>query len=82
MDPKPYRIVEGKYYPVNRTGQSNSTDEFIGSYWRTWREQERCFLEYDEGHFATKMRTIEISDIQYRGLVDGSTTLEKVVRAE
>jgi len=75
-----YRLVDGKYVPIPKGEQAPDADEYRGDYWRVWRDQSLCFLEYDEGHFATKMKTVEISEPEYRQLAQGGITVADVLR--
>ena len=80
METKPYQIVDGKFHPIKTVKQNSSDSEFRGDYWRVWRSESKCYLEYDEGHFATKMKTIEISEANFHGLTSGTTSVANVTQ--
>ena len=65
MNDKTYEIIDGKIHPRKDSRIVSHADEISGDYWKIWKEGLRCFLEYDEGHFASKMVTIEISEDDY-----------------
>jgi|LakMenE01Jun11ns_1017448.scaffolds.fasta_scaffold7627682_1 hypothetical protein len=79
MSDKPYEIIDGKIYPRKAAQPIVYSDEIVGSHWRIWRETLKCFLEYDEGHFATKMVTVEISDDEYRLIENNPIAVKEII---
>jgi hypothetical protein len=79
MNEERYRLVDGKYFPIPRGIESLTLDECQGDYWRAWKDQSRYYLEYDEGHFSTKMKIIIISEPDFHHLAQGTKTVAEVV---
>ncbi|WP_135622501.1 hypothetical protein [Solemya pervernicosa gill symbiont] len=73
MNDKPYTKIGNTYYPKEPQTEI-SESEIKGSYWRAWSEGEKYFYEFDEGHFASKFRTVEISCDDYQLLKSGKIT--------
>ncbi|WP_404401316.1 hypothetical protein [Pelagibacterium halotolerans] len=67
MTKKPYSKVGDTYYP-NYHEQYVSGKEVKG---RAWAENKKFYYEYDAGHFATKIRTVEISREDFEALKEG-----------
>ena len=79
MNDKPYTKVGKTYYPKPKAVQQSSS-EVKGSLWRAWKEDSgRAFFEYDAGHFATKMRVVEISLDDFDRVKAGSMTDRELV---
>lgn len=73
MNEKPYSKVDKTYYPKPKNLLS-SEDEVKGNRWRAWKEAGKVYFEYDAGHFATEMRTVDITDGDFRLLRAGKLT--------
>lgn len=82
MKNKPYKIIGRKIYPQKTNKPSESSQEIIGSNWRIWREESKCFLEYDEGHFATKMITIEIREDDFDRIAARPDVVNEIINAK
>lgn len=82
MTDKPYEIVDGKIYPRKAVKPNNCSNEISGSHWRIWKEESKCFLEFDEGHFGTKMVTVEITESEYDAIVSRPSTVNEVILAK
>jgi hypothetical protein len=53
------KISVGKIYTPKK--HVSSDNEVVGNYWRAWCDGDKYFYEYDEGHFATKFKVVQIS---------------------
>ena len=57
----------------------NHIDYFYGSYWNIFiKEDGRCFLEFDIGHFATEFIIREIPKKDYDALKADTSLFEKI----
>lgn len=79
MSDKPYSKIGNTYYPRPRA-QSSSDDEIKGAASRAWVENGQCYYEYDAGHFATKLKTVKISDDDFNALKVGRISDADVIR--
>jgi hypothetical protein len=70
MNDKPYTKIGNTYYPKTESDEI-ADSEIKGSYWRAWSEDGRFFYEFDEGHFSSKFRTVEISTEDFQLLKSG-----------
>jgi len=70
MNEKPYKIIDGMIVPQKGKSIPKLKGQVSGDYWMVWIENSKFFLEYDEGHFATKMVTVEISKREYDIVID------------
>jgi len=75
MDDKSDEIGDGEIRP----GKTFEASEILGDYWRIWKEETECFLEFDQGHFATEMVTIEISQREYDLIASRPSAVNEVV---
>lgn len=73
MNDKPYSKVGDTYYPKKKNINA-SDEEVIGSHWRVWKQEDKYFYEYDCGHFATKFKTVEISEVDFNAIKSGDIT--------
>ena len=51
-----------------------SKDEIIGNYWRAWFDGKNYYFEFDEGHFASKFKVVEISREEFLEIKSGKIT--------
>lgn len=79
MRDKPYEIVDGKIYPKMGVKKVGCSGEISGGYWSAWPENAKYFLEYDKGHFATKMVTCEISEDEYKMIHSSPPSVNEVI---
>ena len=77
MNDKPYKIINGTYYPADIN--NDSEEYYIGDHWRIWKDDSKYFLEYDEGHFSTKMMKLEITKQDYLDLRNGNNSINKFI---
>ncbi|OSQ49008.1 hypothetical protein TALK_05125 [Thalassospira alkalitolerans] len=66
MVDKPYSKFGKTYYPKPQASQT-ADSEIKGAAWRAWVENGQCYYEYDEGHFAMKLKTAIISKEDFQG---------------
>lgn len=59
------------YTPKNPACSDN---EIVGNYWRVWCDGDKYFYEYDEGHFSTKFKIVQISREDFLLLKLGTIT--------
>ncbi|MES9963442.1 MAG: hypothetical protein ABW116_07860 [Candidatus Sedimenticola sp. 20ELBAFRAG] len=86
MSDEPYTKIGNTYYPREQKIEA-SDSEIKGNYWRAWSEDGRCFYEFDEGHFASKFKTVEISNDDFEllksgGISDSDLTLKYGVNSQ
>ena len=81
MNDKPYEIIDGKIHPRKDSRPVDRANEILGDYWRIWKEAARYFLEYDEGHFASKMVTIEISEDDYNLISSRPAAVAEIINS-
>jgi hypothetical protein len=77
-----FDIRDGKIYPNLKEKldfNESSENEFIGDYWRVWREGEKYFLEHDIGHFASSFVTTEIEKNEYEELKSGYLKVDDIL---
>lgn len=79
MSEKPYSKVGKTYYPKPQSLQI-SDDEVKGRLWRVWREGERIYFEYDAGHFATEMKIVEVTKVDFELVKAGTLTDKDLIR--
>jgi len=73
MNEKPYSKVGNTYYPKPKNVET-SEGEVNGNRWRAWKDVGKAYFEYDAGHFATKMNTVEITESDFGLLKLGKLT--------
>jgi hypothetical protein len=82
MKKKPYEIIDGKIHPRKLAPIRGTSDEIVGNYWRIWKQESKCYLEYDKGHFATEMVTVEISNDDYNRISNRPSTVTEVINSK
>ena len=70
MVDKPYSKFGKTYYPKPQASQT-ADSEIKGAASRAWVENGQCYYEYDEGHFAMKLKTAIISKEDFQALREG-----------
>ncbi|MFK5998167.1 MAG: hypothetical protein QM492_08655 [Rhodobacterales bacterium] len=78
MHKKPYSKVGNTYYPKPNATEF-SEDEVKGNYWRVWKDVGKVYFEYDAGHFATKIKTVEITESDFNLVKSGELTEKDLV---
>lgn len=68
----------GKTYRPKK--HSESDNEIVGDYWRVWIENDRCFYEYDAGHFASKFVVFEITKEDFVLIKSGKITNQDLTK--
>lgn len=77
MKDKPQISIGKTYTPKQSTSSDN---EVVGNYWRAWCDGDKYFYEYDEGHFATKFKVIQISKEDFFLAKSGEITDKELAR--
>lgn len=78
MNDKPYSKVGNTYYPRPMKVEV-SEDEVSGNRWRAWNDTGKYYFEYDAGHFASRMKTVEITEDDFGLLKAGKLTHKDLV---
>lgn len=78
MNEKPYSKFGKTYYPKSR-GVDATEDKVSGNRWRAWNETGKFYFEFDAGHFATKMKIVEITEDDFGLLKMGKLTDKDLV---
>lgn len=73
MSKNPYTKIGNTYYPI-KSVENPCGNEIRGGGWRAWAEKGKYYYEYDSGHFATKLRTVTISEQDFNFLKEGKIT--------
>ncbi|WCP68561.1 hypothetical protein LYZ37_07490 [Vibrio tubiashii] len=58
----------------------NHLDYFYGDFWCVYEDREnKCYLEFDKGHFGVDLTTVLISRSEYKELISSETSIEVVL---
>lgn len=70
MGEEKYQKIGSTYYPRSGTRVISET-EVQGALWRAWMQSGKYYLEFDEGHFSTKLRIVLINEEEFNLLKEG-----------
>ena len=70
---------EEKTTELRRKKHKDHLDYFYGDYWNIFIDaDEKCYLEFDKGHFATDFVVREITRVEYDSLKNDKTLFKSI----